>query len=396
MADSSTVMLDMLNGSRDRLHSLMIDLSVRFGEASMRVLEILRHLPGGQGALVGLDGSPVTEQARLLGLETFTVGANKTDPRIVSRLVRVIRQGGFQVLDAQNPQSTWWGGLASMRTGAAFVVTLNSWADYEHQEDVRGRFYQTVERTIRPNTNLYVAVSQGIYDNLLADGVPEEAVALIIDAVDIDPKVIGVDKPWLRAAFDLPARSVVCTAVGRLAEEKGYGHLINSLAQLKDSLPDLYCLVVGEGHLREALEAHIEAVGLDGRVRLVGFRDRNEVLAIVKASDMFLRPSIAEGTSVALLEAAALGTPIVASRVGGIPHVVHHGEHALLVEVGDEAGLAAAIRQLHDQPEMAARLGKAAQARIFSEFGIDSQIAATQRAYVHAWERRKQHRLQRL
>jgi glycosyltransferase involved in cell wall biosynthesis len=362
----------------------------------MRVLEILRHLPAGQGALVSLEGSPVTEQAHLLNLETYTVGINKADPRIVTRLVRIIRQGGFQVLDAQNPQSTWWGGLASMRTGAAFVVTLNSWSAYEHQGNVRGKFYHTVERTIRPNTNLYIAVSQEIYDNLLADGVPEEAIALIINAVGIDPKVIGVDKLWLRAAFDLPAESVVCSAVGRLVEAKGYEHLINTFAQLKGSIPDLYCLMVGDGHLRGPLEAQIEAAGLDGRVRLVGFRDRNEVLAIVKASDIFLMPSLIEGTPVALLEAAALGTPIVASQVGGIPHVVYHGEHALLVEVGDEAGLAAAIKQLHDQPEEAARLGKRAQARIFSEFSIDSQIAATQRAYVSAWERRKQHRLQRL
>jgi glycosyltransferase involved in cell wall biosynthesis len=261
---------------------------------------------------------------------------------------------------------------------------------------MRGKFYHTVERTIRPNTNLYIAVSQEIYDRLLADGVPEEGIALIANAVGIDPKVIGVDKPWLRQAFGLPPRSVVCCAVGRLVEAKGYKHLVNSFTRLKDAIPDLYCLVVGDGHLRKPLEAQIEAAGLNGRVRLVGFRDRNEVLAILKASDIFLMPSITEGTPVALLEAAALGTPIIASRVGGIPQIVRQGEHALLVEAGDEAGLAAAIRRLHDQPEEAARLGKRAQARIFAEFSLDSQIAATQRAYVSAWERRKQHRLQRL
>jgi glycosyltransferase involved in cell wall biosynthesis len=396
MADPPIVMLDMINGSREKLRSLMIDLSLRLGGAGMRALEIMRHLPPGQGALACLEGSPLTQRAQLLGLETYTVGGNQADPLIVSRLVRVIRQGGFQVLDAQNQPATRWGGLASMRTGAAFVVTLNNWSAYRHQNDVRGRFYHTVERTIRPNTNLYIAVSQEIYDKLLADGVPEEEIALVANAVGVDPKVIGVDKPWLRAAFGLPARSVVCCTAGQLVERKGYDHLIAAFQLLKDATPDLFCLIVGEGPLREPLEAQIEAVGLDGRMRLVGPRDRNEVLAILKASDLFLLPSLAEGTPVALLEAAALGTPIIASRVGSIPHVVQHGEHALLVEPGDEVELAAAIKQLYDQPEEAARLGKGAQASIAARFSLSAQVAATQQAYVAAWERRKQHRLQRL
>jgi glycosyltransferase involved in cell wall biosynthesis len=396
MAESQTIMLEMLNGSREKLRALLIDLSEHLDGASRRVLEILRHLPGGQGALACLTDSPVARQAARLDLPIHTVGTSQDDPRIVSRLVRIIRQGGFQVLDAQNPPATWWGGLASMRTGTAFVVTLNNWSAYERQGGESGRFQHTAERTIRPNTSLFIAASQEIYDRLLTSGVPEEAITLIVDAVDIDPRVIGVDKHRLCAAFGLPPRSVVCCAVGRLVEARGYRHLVNSFARLKDAIPDLYCLVVGEGPLRRPLEAQIEAAGLNGRVRLLGPRDRNEVLAILKASDMFLMPSLIEGTPVALLEAAALGTPIIASRVGSIPHIVHHGEHALLVGAGDEAGLAAAIRQLHDQPEEAAHLGKRAQARIFAEFSLASQVAATQRAYVAAWERHKQHRLQRL
>jgi glycosyltransferase involved in cell wall biosynthesis len=103
-------------------------------------------------------------------------------------------------------------------------------------------------------------------------------------------------------------------------------------------------------------------------------------------------PSLSEGTPVALLEAAALARPLLASRIGGIPELVADGEQALLVSPGDQAALAAGLARLCDDPELARNLGRQSQRRIWQEFSVRSQIEATAKAYQNAWE----HNLQRL
>jgi len=177
--------------------------------------------------------------------------------------------------------------------------------------------------------------------------------------------------------------------VGRLVEAKGFPHLINSMRLAGQERGDLRCLIVGEGHLRTALEEQIAGAGLQGRVILAGFRQHDDVLRIVNACDLFLMPSVTEGTPIGLLEAMALGKPIIASRVGGIPAVVTDGGEALLIEPGDEAGLAQAILRLAADSTLARRLGSAAEQRARQDFALEVQVQATLDVYRKALQRRE-------
>ena len=106
------------------IRALVIDLSTKFGGASMRALDLIKGMPDGLAALAVLDGSPSARRAEDLGIEVYAVGSRKFDPFIVNRLVRLARTKGFNVFDTQNPQSKLWGTVAARIAKAALVSTL--------------------------------------------------------------------------------------------------------------------------------------------------------------------------------------------------------------------------------------------------------------------------------
>ena len=366
--------------------TLIVDLAVRYGGSCSRVLALMEHLPPGSVALAALDDAEITKRARGLGLPVFTVGANKADPFIVSRLIRIIRNQGFRIVDTQNIQSKFWGSLASARTGCALISTLNSWYSEEHGTRFKGRIYQIIEAVTNRKLDLYIAVSQQIRQSLLKAGVPPASIALVTNAVKLKQPPVSCDRSWLGNKFGFPQEATVFCAVGRLEWVKGYKDLIVAFARIASRFPALYGLIIGEGSLYADLSKLIAEKEMQDRIQLTGFRQHEEVLSIVNASDIFIMPSRSEGTPVALLEAAALGRPILASRVGGIPDLVKNGEHALLTAPGDIDALAAGLSRLCQNSKYAERLGAEAHKRVEKDFTLKGQVKATQLAYSKAWQ----------
>jgi glycosyltransferase involved in cell wall biosynthesis len=359
--------------------ALVIDLSTKFGGASMRALDLIRGMPDGQAALAGLEGSPSVRRAADLGLEVYAVGNRKFDPLIVYRLVRLARREGFNVFDTQNPQSKLWGTLAACIARVGLISTLNSWYFAEHQGRWRGWFYQGIEFFTLPLTDACIAVSSDIEKKLEKTAKKKIHTEMISNAVTIDAGTIkDSSRESLRTRFNFSTDSIMCCAVGRLVEAKGYHHLVNSFHLLDRRF---VCLIVGDGHLKNELADQIQQLGMQERIRLVGFCEPEDVLSIVNASDIFVMPSISEGTPIAILEAAALGKPIVATKTGGIPEIFTDNEHAVLVEPGNEQQLADAVSWLCDHQGRAEMLGSQARIHIEKSYSLDSQVKETLAVY---------------
>jgi glycosyltransferase involved in cell wall biosynthesis len=375
---------------QSNLRALIIDLSQGYGGASSRVLSLLGQFPREQVSLVGLSGSKIIRYAEERGLPVYTVGSKKTDPRIISRLINVIDETGAKVIDTYNVQSKFWSSFATYRSQVAFVSTINSWYKDEHGGNLKGYIYQAVELVTNRHLDLYISVSQVIYDKLIAAGIAPNLIELIQNAIQIDPATIQTNREWLTKTYRLPDNAIVACAVGRLVWAKGYSTLIEAFSLLKDQYPNLYCLVVGDGELYETLNSQIQQAGLDERVRLLGFIEHDHALSILSNSDLFVMPSLSEGTPVALLEAAALARPILTTRVGGIPEVVTNMEHALLVESGNSKLLAEGVERLLQDKSLREQLGSRARDHVLSTFSLQAQIDMTQQAYEKAWEHAQQ------
>lgn len=177
-------------------------------------------------------------------------------------------------------------------------------------------------------------------------------------------------------------------AVGRLVEKKGFGDLLDAVHLLAASGDPVTCDVVGSGPLLEQLEARVETLGLTDRVRLLGPRTQGEVREAVAAAAVMAAPCVVgddgnrDGLPTVLLEAMALGTPVVSTPVTGIPEVVRDGDTGLIVPERDPAALAVALRRLLDDADLRERTARAARALV--ESGYDRRDQARRLRAMHA------------
>jgi glycosyltransferase involved in cell wall biosynthesis len=174
----------------------------------------------------------------------------------------------------------------------------------------------------------------------------------------------------------LPARTAVAEAltqmvcVGRLSPEKGQAGLLEAFASVAAEEPDLQLVLVGDGPDSGKLRALAAGLGLDARVTFAGRLCESASINEITQSDILVLPSFMEGLPIVLMEAMAVGTAVVASRVAGIPELVRDGESGLLFTPSDWNELAQCIRELVRNKELRKRLAAAGRQRVAGEFEI--------------------------
>lgn len=162
--------------------------------------------------------------------------------------------------------------------------------------------------------------------------------------------------------------------VGRLAPEKGQRGLLDAMAGAVARGADVRLRIGGEGPLRPELEAVMEARGLTPYVTLLGRLDEDQVRAEMAQADAFVLSSLMEGLPVVLMEAMAMGLPVVAPRVAGIPELVEEGRSGILFDPSDWEGLCAGLCALAWDETLRHRLGRAGHARVAREYQIDRVV----------------------
>lgn len=190
-----------------------------------------------------------------------------------------------------------------------------------------------------------------------------------------------------RAHWRVPSDAEVIFTAGRFVRKKGFEHLIEAIARLAPARPALRLVLAGGGDLEARIRQQIEALGLVDRVVLPGVLRQADVATGLAAADLVVVPSVrddagnVDGLPNVVLEALASGTPLVATRAGGIASVIREGETGLLVEPRDISGLASAIAWLLEHPAERARLGATARLWTLREAGWDKVAAQLELAY---------------
>lgn len=160
--------------------------------------------------------------------------------------------------------------------------------------------------------------------------------------------------------------------VGRLSPEKGHLGLLEVIQRLRTKGLDCSLNLVGDGPSRVVIEALAERLALNDRVSFSGFLQEDDTLAAIAACDILVLPSFMEGLPVVLIEALALGKPVIASRVAGIPELIEHGKSGLLFTPSNLAALEEAIEQLFQNREKWDRMGRVGKMRVENEFEISA------------------------
>ncbi|RDD72366.1 glycosyltransferase [Paracoccus versutus] len=181
----------------------------------------------------------------------------------------------------------------------------------------------------------------------------------------------GLDLARWAEPQPLPPGPFHMVAVGRFAEQKGFGLLIRAFALAWRRNPALRLSLVGDGELRPQIESLIAAEGMGKAVRLLGWRDEAGVRAAMDAAHALVTPSFAEGLPVVIMEAMACARPVIATYIAGIPELVRPGLEGWLVPAGDAAALAETMLQAAETaPDALAAMGARARARVMERHDI--------------------------
>ena len=239
--------------------------------------------------------------------------------------------------------------------------------------DIRNYLRIAATRLLYHLTSAVVAVSDDVAQQLKnVFHLTPSKIRIIINGIDVEAIHRTQPNPELMPSLcALPGQRLI-TSVGRLMPPKGHGYLIAAMPHLIHQVDNVRLLLAGDGDLKESLEQ----LSLDLKVRdVISFLgSRSDVPDILALSDVFVLPSISEGTSMALLEAMAGSKPIVATDIPGNRNVLRHEHNCLLVPPGNPEKLAEAISFLLNHPQIAAAYGKNAYLDVCQRFNIDKTI----------------------
>ena len=298
---------------------------------------------------------------------------NEVDLSSAWKLSRIIRDWKPQIVHAHDPHAVAMAGLAlsfSAPEPRPRIVASRR-VDFHLQGHSFSRWkYRQVD--------LFIAASRAIRDILEHDGIPPHQIVVVHDGIDV-AKIGRLPAVDLHAELWLPHKVPVLVNVGALVAHKGQKHLIDAMPLVLRAVPDAHLVIFGEGELRAALERQIKEHRLEKHVLLPGFRA--DVLQLMKTADLFVMSSVTEGLGSTVLDAMAMRLPVVATKAGGIPEAVLHGQTGLLVETAEPREMAGAIVRLLKDPALRKRLGDAGHAHVTEQFGVGRLLEGTLASY---------------
>jgi glycosyltransferase involved in cell wall biosynthesis len=310
------------------------------------------------------------QRAEEMGLPTLELWSSRFDPRVVFELAEKLRREEISILCTHGYKANLVGQAATRLTHCKQIAFVRGWT----AETWRVKVYERFDRLILRRTDWVVCVSRPLAEQLNNERNGLPAPIIIPNAVHFltDDVVLPPDRALIRRRLGLGEDAFLVCAAGRLSVEKGQRYLIDAAPTLVLQNPKLQILVLGEGRERKRLEDQVVRLKMRNHVIFAGFKD--DVRPWIQACDVMANPSLTEGVPNVLLEAMALGTPVVATRVGGVPDLVQHGESGLLVPPADPSALASAIHDVHANPPEALRLARNAQMRVFQEYSSGRQV----------------------
>lgn len=328
-----------------------------------------RH--GGRPIFALRTGVPLAERARASGIEVIAIDPLIAEwgPWTVLRLRRVIEREKVAIVHAQSGHTMALAALASAGTRAKIVFARRVITPLRSNRPTRWKYARA---------HRLISVSRAGVDGLLRAGVKPDRVRVIPSGVPLANPASPATAELL-SSFGVPAGAPLAVLVASLSGAKDPSTFVRAMQVARREVPALHALIVGDGPLREPLAAEISALDLEGVVHLTGFRTDPESLEAA-ANVVVLTSKSLEGTPGVLLDALALGKPIVATNVGGVPEVIEDGISGILVSAGDANALGQSIARVLREPALAARLSAGAIARA-PTFSIENTVNRTMDVY---------------
>lgn len=298
----------------------------------------------------------------------------------IKKVQDLVREESIDIVQSAHEKSDLINAVLTVSRGKP--IKISSRRDMGFKKNAR---LKMLFRILNSRFSTVIAPSRAILDDLIEnENVKPDNTSLIFNGVDLDqfPNSSKRLKEKARRRLALPEDSVVLGSVASLQPVKGHRFLLQAFEQVMHDIPGVKLLLVGDGGLRNELEKQVHSTSCADSVVFLGQRD--DVDSIIHAFDAVVSSSLSEGSSNALLEAAASGIPIIATRVGGNHEIVQDGINGYLVAPSDVNGLYRGIVRLLADPNTQLDMGRESRRLAELQFSMDAMMAGYQRLYHNA------------
>jgi glycosyltransferase involved in cell wall biosynthesis len=307
------------------------------------------------------------------------------DARSVRHMTALIRRERPHILHTHTAKAGAIARAAARLAGGArppiVVHTFHGHVLKGYFGPTRTAFFRRVERSLARSSDVLIAVSPEVRDELVEHGVaPPEKFAVIRLGIPLEDRLGDATAELdYRRLYGIPHEAFVVGWVGRMTGVKDTGAVLEIVRATRERGIDAVLCMVGDGPDRERLEKLAHDLGIARSTYFVGYQ--SDVAGYYRLFDAFVLPSVNEGTPVSAIESLASGTPVVANRVGGVPDVVRDGVDGYLVEAGDTAGAADRLAELAADPTLRSRLGGSGRVRMFERYSVSRLVDDVDRLY---------------
>jgi glycosyltransferase involved in cell wall biosynthesis len=308
------------------------------------------------------------------GIQVHLIGKRgKVDPTAFWRLVHKLNEIKPQVVHTWLFAGNSYGRLAARKARVPVIIagerSVDPWKQW---------WNFAIDRYLLKFTNTIVTNTQAVVEFYAKHGIAKDRFTVIANAV-VKPDFEPLDRAAVFERLQIPQRSRLVGAIGRLWKQKGYKDLVWAGELLRVALDDVCVVIIGDGPDRHSLQTFRDQIGAQGAVRFVGHRQ--DALQLMSGFDLLWNGSLYEGQSNTILEAMALGIPVVASDIPGTRDLIVPNETGILYPLGDVGLLTRISNQLLRDPDQRQKMGKAAKERIASHFSLQRMVEQHQQLY---------------
>ena len=297
-------------------------------------------------------------------------------------LCKLMRQEKPAIVHTHTSKAGILGRLAAKISAVPLIIhTPHGHVFYGHFNRLTAELFRAVERCFGRITDEIVALTEGEKKDYLDLSVyPAERITVIHSGVDLRRfSDVRIDAAGVKEKIGLNPDSIVVGTVGWLLPIKGPLVLLRAMAALWQKTPKARLVYVGKGALERQLKSEAVRLKVADRVHFLGWRD--DVHEIMQIIDIFVLPSRNEGMGRVLVEAMAAGKPVVASRVGGVPDLVKHGENGFLTSPGDVADLSYYIGRLLADEDLRTGMGLSGET-ISRDYSLEKMVEKIDALYL--------------
>lgn len=294
-------------------------------------------------------------------------------------LIQYLRKHDITIVHAHGAKAALVGRIAAALCGIPVVIyTVHNSIYYENWSKTKKKLMALTERIFSYKTDSIITVSDALKrEVMLMEQISKHKLITIYNGINLENNKPSCCGQQIRQSLNVPLDGKLVGVIARLAPQKGVTYFIKAADLLKDYNANF--VIIGDGPLRQGLQAETSMLGLQNKIFFTGHR--NDIAQILPTLDVLVIPSVTEGLSLVALEGMGAARAIVATKVGGLPEVITDQVNGILVEPKNPEQLAAAIAELITDTEKATILGEAGRRIVEQNFTIEQMTDKTMALY---------------